>query len=373
MHLKYLDLSLNNFFGARIPKFIGSLVHLEYLNLSHAEFSGSIPLKLGNLSHLHFLDISWNGYYFYDSGWTSLRADSLHSLSKIPSLHSLDLCCVNLFNAANWLHEMNMLPSLLDLHLSGALPPLFGNLSAMKRTQNAEKPMLTDFNAYYTEGLVMTTKGIEIEYTSVLSFVMSIDLSRNNLSGIIPIALVNLHGLCFLNLSNNHFTGKILKNIGALTQLESLDLSVNNLSGMIPSTISSMYYLNHLNLSNNNLSGRILWGKRLQTFYDPSIYSGNPDLHGWPFPWCFNGDPSKSLFQNGGQEEEHRNGDESEMIWFHACSALGFVMGLLGFIYVLMIKRAIRIAYFHLIDMTYDYIYVQSAIRFAELSPSCPS
>nr|XP_010910338.1 receptor-like protein EIX2 [Elaeis guineensis] len=238
----------------------------------------------------------------------------------------------------------------------------------MKRTQNVEKPMLTDFNAYYTEGLVMTTKGIEIEYTSVLSFVMSIDLSCNNLSGMIPIELVNLHGLRFLNLSNNHFTGKIPKNIGALTRLESLDLSVNNLSGMIPSTIFSMYYLNHLNLSNNNLSGKIPWGNQLQTFCDPSICSGNPDLHGWPFPWCFNGAPSKSPFQNRGQEEEHGNGDESEMIWFQACSALGFVMGLLGFIYVLMIKRAIRIAYFHMIDKTYDYIYAQVAIRLSRPS-----
>ncbi|CAL9042501.1 unnamed protein product [Musa banksii] len=33
-HLKYLDLSMNNFSGAHVPHMIASLVHLEYLNLS---------------------------------------------------------------------------------------------------------------------------------------------------------------------------------------------------------------------------------------------------------------------------------------------------------------------------------------------------
>nr|XP_010910731.1 receptor-like protein EIX2 [Elaeis guineensis] len=332
----------NNRLSGKLPSWLKYCRQLVVLDLSENKFSNNLPIWIGeSLRSLRVLSLRSN---FFNG---SVPAQ----LSYLASLQVLDLACNN---------------------FSGALPPSFGNLSAMKGTQNAEKPMLTDFNAYYTEGLVMTTKGIEIEYTSVLSFVMSIDLSCNNLSGMIPIELVNLHGLRFLNLSNNHFTGKIPENIGALTQLESLDLSVNNLSGMIPSTISSMYYLNHLNLSNNNLSGRIPWGNQLQTFCDPSIYSGNFDLHGWPFPWCFNDAPSKSPFQNRGEEEEHENGDESEMIWFHACSALGFVMGLLGFIYVLVIKQAIRIAYFHVIDMTYDYIYVQLAIRFAKLKSILP-
>ncbi|XP_073101428.1 uncharacterized protein [Elaeis guineensis] len=133
-----------------------------------------------------------------------------------------------------------------------------------------------------------------------------------------------------------------------------------------------MYSLSHLNLSNNNLSGRIPWGKQLQTFCDPSIYGGNPDLRGWPLPWCFNNASSKSPFQTRAQEEEPRNGDESEMIWLYAISMLGFVVGLLGFIYVLMIKQATRIAYFYLIDMTYDYIYVQLAMGFAKLKSVLP-
>ncbi|MCI13886.1 LRR receptor-like serine/threonine-protein kinase FLS2-like, partial [Trifolium medium] len=50
--LRSLDLSFNTFKKIPIPKFFGSLVNLQYLNLSNAGFAGLIPPHLGNLSHL---------------------------------------------------------------------------------------------------------------------------------------------------------------------------------------------------------------------------------------------------------------------------------------------------------------------------------
>jgi hypothetical protein len=41
-HLIYLDLSYNNFNGTQIPKFLGSMERLRYLNLSSAGFGGVI-------------------------------------------------------------------------------------------------------------------------------------------------------------------------------------------------------------------------------------------------------------------------------------------------------------------------------------------
>nr|KAJ0194538.1 hypothetical protein LSAT_V11C800409660 [Lactuca sativa] len=61
-HLKYLDLSGNNFLGSRIPEFIGSLKQLTHLNLSDANFQGIIPPRIGNLSNLKVLDLSSNDY-----------------------------------------------------------------------------------------------------------------------------------------------------------------------------------------------------------------------------------------------------------------------------------------------------------------------
>ena len=46
-HLSYLDLSNNNFLGAPIPDFIGSLKNLRYLDLSLASFNGRVPASIG--------------------------------------------------------------------------------------------------------------------------------------------------------------------------------------------------------------------------------------------------------------------------------------------------------------------------------------
>ncbi|KAL7587897.1 hypothetical protein Lser_V15G40629 [Lactuca serriola] len=70
-HLKYLDLSGNDFQGSRIPNFIGSLTKLSYLNLSYAGFHGIIPPHIGNLSNLKVLDLSSNRRLMADDmAWT---------------------------------------------------------------------------------------------------------------------------------------------------------------------------------------------------------------------------------------------------------------------------------------------------------------
>ena len=71
-HLRYSDITFNDFNGTRIPSFLGTLRNLRYLNLSHANFMESVPSQFGNLSRLQYLDLTASGtggLYVLDFSW----------------------------------------------------------------------------------------------------------------------------------------------------------------------------------------------------------------------------------------------------------------------------------------------------------------
>ncbi|XP_022138050.1 probable inactive leucine-rich repeat receptor-like protein kinase At1g66830 [Momordica charantia] len=180
---------------------------------------------------------------------------------------------------------------------------------------------------------------------------MTIDLSRNKLSGEIPNEITKFVYLGTLNLSNNHFVGTIPKNIGAMQQLETLDLSCNHLSGNIPASLNSLHFLEHLNLSFNNLTGSIPRGNQLQTLEDPSIYEGNPFLCGSLLhakcPWDANGlVPVISTSEEDGEKNE----SEIIMFGFYISMAIGFPVGLNVLFFAIFTSRRRRICYFCLVD-----------------------
>ncbi|XP_037418226.1 probable leucine-rich repeat receptor-like protein kinase At1g35710 [Triticum dicoccoides] len=146
-----------------------------------------------------------------------------------------------------------------------------------------------------------------------------IDLSGNSLSQEIPNGLTTLLGLRYLNLSGNHLLGCIPEDIGNLVLLESLDLSQNQLSGEIPLSFADLKGMSTLNLSTNQLSGRIPTGSQLQTLDDPSIYSNNPGLCGFPLKKCVN---SSTWTQTETSFDEDR-----EALWLYCFVAAGFIFG----------------------------------------------
>ncbi|KAL4618396.1 hypothetical protein ACB092_06G006800 [Castanea dentata] len=241
-HLIYLDLSYNDFGGTHIPKFLGSMGSLRYLNLSQAGFGGLIPHQLGNLSNLQYLDLGFN---YYD-----LHAKNLQWLSGLPLLHNLDLSYANLSQASNWLQEINKLPSLSELRLSdcalsGFIPPPI--------------PSSINFSSLTTLDLSHNN----FENTSILFWVVglhnlvSLDLSDNWFLGPIPVHLQNLTSLRHLDLYWNKFNSSIPNWLYSFSHLEFLNLGYNNLQGRISSAIGNLTSAISIDLSSNELEGKV--------------------------------------------------------------------------------------------------------------------
>ncbi|XP_058076025.1 receptor-like protein EIX2 [Magnolia sinica] len=372
--LVVLDLSQNNISGI-IPLRLGNCVALEALDLSKNRLSGGIPRSLGQLRRLRTMHLSNN----------TLSGQVPSSLKKCTSLETLDLGYNNFSgHIPTWIGKSyralrilslrsnmftgNIPPQLLNLTslqvldlgqncLSGSIPRSIENLMAMKYEQKTN--LILTYGemtiSYYKENLLVSVKGLMLEYTRTISLVTCIDLSNNNLSGEIPQGLTSLLGLRVLNLSQNHLTRKIPDKIGKLALLESLDFSKNQLSGAIPLSMSNLTYLSYLNLSYNNLSGRIPSGNQLQTLENPFIYIGNNRLCGPPLPnKCDSDETSPGPMPIGGDVEKD---EENEMLWFYSSIAPGFAVGFLAFFGILVLKKSWRIAYFRFFDKMKDRLF----------------
>ncbi|KAA3488523.1 BRASSINOSTEROID INSENSITIVE 1-associated receptor kinase 1-like [Gossypium australe] len=87
--------------------------------------------------------------------------------------------------------------------------------------------------------------------------VTKIDLGNANLSGKLVPDLGLLSNLQYLELYSNNISGEIPEEIGNLTNLVRLDLYLNVLTGHIPATLGNLRKLRFLRLNNNSLTGQI--------------------------------------------------------------------------------------------------------------------
>ncbi|XP_015161274.1 LRR receptor-like serine/threonine-protein kinase GSO2, partial [Solanum tuberosum] len=90
-----------------------------------------------------------------------------------------------------------------------------------------------------------------------LTFLVSLDLRRNNFHGNLPQEMVRLRRLKFLKLSFNNLRGEIPSWFGFLHQLQVLNLGNNSFTGSIPPSLSNASRLETLEISANLLEGNI--------------------------------------------------------------------------------------------------------------------
>ncbi|KAL6320125.1 hypothetical protein AAG906_004634 [Vitis piasezkii] len=337
-YLVRLDLS-NNSLSGELPNCWPQWKSLTVLNLENNQFSGKIPESFGSLQLIQTLHLRNN----------NLIGELPSSLKKCKSLSFIDL-------AKN--------------RLSGKIPPWIGG--------NLPNLMVLNLQSNKFSGSICSE-------LCQLKKIQLLDLSSNNLSGTIPRCLNNftamtkkgipkevtdLLELVSLNFSRNNLTGLIPITIGQLKSLDILDLSQNQLIGEIPSSLSEIDRLSILNLSNNNLSGMIPRGTQLQSF-NTSSYEGNPTLCGLPLlKKCprdkAEGAPNAYSYEDGIQQ------DGNDM-WFYVSIALGFIVGFWGVCGTLLLNNSWRYAYFRFLNKIKDWLYVTTTINMARLRRSLQS
>ncbi|XP_060171519.1 receptor-like protein EIX2 [Lycium barbarum] len=245
-HLRYLDLSMNNFGGIQVPEFIGQIKELRYLNLSGASFSGSLSPFLGNLSNLRVLDLS-----FYSDQPAEKNLEWIKGLS---SLEHLNLGGSDLSKATNsWLQTINNhLPSLLELHLPQCQ---LLNLPSSLPYLNVTSLLVLDLsnNAF--------NSSIFPRWIFKLSNLVHLDLSTNNIYSELPDEFAKLTSLEYLDLSSNYgFNGTLERSFGKLCNLKALILNDNNISGNITDFIDALLECQSNNLETLDLSRNALIG-----------------------------------------------------------------------------------------------------------------
>jgi len=217
-----------------IPKEIGHLSKLTYLDLSYNNLVGQVPPELWLLKNLTFLDLSYNIF----------KGEIPSLLGNHKQLHKLDISHNNLNGSIP--HELGFLKNLTRLDLSnnrfkGEIPSLLGNLIQLQEL---------DISNNYIQGYIPFELGL-LKNLNVLS------LSNNRFKGEIPSTLGNLNQLQELDISHNNLKGSIPHELGFLKNLSSLDLSHNRLNGNLPTFLTNLTQLDNLDISHNLLIGTL--------------------------------------------------------------------------------------------------------------------
>ncbi|KAL7207606.1 hypothetical protein ACSBR1_029538 [Camellia fascicularis] len=274
--LVQIDLSNNKLQGP-IPGLVYELQNLTGLWLSSNNLSGVVDLdKLLKLKNLICLDLSYNGL--------SLGINNSVN-STLTNFDTIGLASCNLSEFSNFLREQVGLRS-LDLSknkIHGEVPKwLFNvgkdslqilNLSHNFLTSLEHLPWqnlnFVDLHSNLLRGPLLvppnTTYVFSISNNKVtreiptlicnLRWLVVLDLSNNNLSGLIPQCLGNFsNSLSVLNLGNNRFCGTFTTTFTKGNVLRNLNLNGNQIEGQVSRSLLNCKDLEVLDLGKNKIN-----------------------------------------------------------------------------------------------------------------------
>jgi Leucine-rich repeat (LRR) protein len=231
--LTSLEIILSPMLVGSIPISIGSLLHLQILNLTGNRLSQALPTSLCLLSSLVEFIIDDNqlsgpipssiGFLWNNLETFSIDTNSL-SGSLPPSLGSLS-------------HLKYLW--IFDNFLSGALPSTLGSLS-----------QLQTFIAYqnYFTGFIPSSFGS-------LSQLHSFGLYYNHLTGSLPSSLGGMIQVEGFGVYNNFLTGSLPSELGSLSNVAVMLFQKNHFTDSIPLNFNQLHQLTELQFQENHLTG----------------------------------------------------------------------------------------------------------------------
>ncbi|CAN1813392.1 Receptor-like protein 7 [Linum perenne] len=228
--LSILELDDNNF-SSPIPNSLAELKNLTLLRLRNCELIGTFPQKIAqSLTLLEILDLSNN----------HLQGPIPRSLFELPSFCIL-LLSSNRFRGSVQLSWFQTLQNLVWLDLSD-------NNLTVDASINNSSPSSTFPHLQFLE--LRSCNLRTFPELGNLSELGGLDLSDNNINGVVPRWVMESTTLKYLSLSHNNLVGFEVHYFSS-SVLELLDMHDNQLEGNFPFISSPIY----IDFSHNHFSG----------------------------------------------------------------------------------------------------------------------
>ncbi|KAA8515039.1 hypothetical protein F0562_018173 [Nyssa sinensis] len=204
---------LANRLSGEIPKELGNITSLKYLDFEANQFSGTVPPELGRLINLETLMLSSN----------QLTGELPTTFAELRNLTNFRINDNNFSGAIpDFIQNWKQLTR-LEMHASGLEGPIPSNISLLNKLTELR---ISDING--------TTQGFPM--ISSITGLVRLILRNCNISGEIPAYIWKMRDLQMLDVSFNRLVGEIPNDISGRS-LKFVFLTGNMLSGNVPDSI----------------------------------------------------------------------------------------------------------------------------------------